>query len=416
MPVDGAQRTGYSLSAMEARDSGSKIRPLPIDDIGGDAPQHQPIEPRRRLAPLIVIVAGAIAFGVIARGLGVGAPTDLGAATTAPPANLAEEPGPTTTTTPPPPPPKTLRQMLPVVGDDMKLVALSATTAKIGHWHDDLTFPSFEANISQPRSAEYNADGTRVAIHTWVRQGSFVVATAAGYTPAYIQQNVTSGAWHATEPDLFAWTEADDESASTTVRVADVSGDTSTGVAALIEFSLPAADYILHDWGDWGFAVTSGAATHGLDADGIETRTATGSFFDAAADGTLLLATMDGEGSAPFLLNPDGSQTELLNLDIGASDFRITSDGGWVLATTIQEDGHTSILARTVRSRSTRLTSIDETARVVSMAWDDRLLVLQELDSHALVFKDWNTGAEYRVATDEVIGAVDLGDGFRLGE
>ena len=51
----------------------------------------------------------------------------------------------------------------------------------------------------------------------------------------------------------------------------------------------------------------------------------------------------------PFLLNPDGSRTELPSLDIGGSDFRITADGEWVLATTVQADGHTSIVARTFR-------------------------------------------------------------------
>ncbi len=398
---------------MEARDSGSKIRPLPIDDIDGDAPQHHPIEPSRRLLPLIVIVAGAIAFAVIARGLSVGDSTEVGSSdTTAAPATLAEEPEPTTTTAPPPPPP-TLRRMLPVVGEQLNLVVLT-TTAKVGQWDPDLAFPSYDSSISQPESAQYNIDGTMVAIRSGVADGAFVIDSATK-GPAYIW-DVTSGVWHNTEASLFAWTELDAEAVSTVVRVADISGDTSAGVAALLEFTLPAPDHILRAWGDWGFVTTSGSITYGFDADGLQTRMTDGMFFDAATDGMLLLADPGEEGVVPFLLNLDGTRSELPSLDIGADDFRITADGTWVLATTIQEDGHTSILARTVHSRSTRLTSVDETARIVNMTWGDRLLVLQDIESKDLLFKDWNTGAEYRVTIEDPVAAVFLPDGFRLGE
>jgi hypothetical protein len=398
---------------MEARDSGSRIRPLPIDDIDGDAPQHHPIEPRRRIAPLIVIVAGAIAFAVIARGLDIGDSTEVGSSdTTAAPANLSEEPDSTTTTAPPPPPPPTLLQMLPVVGDRLSLVALT-TTAKIGQWDSDLAFPSYNSSISQPQSAQYNNDGTLVAIRSGVGDGVFVIDSAMS-GPVYIW-DVTSGVWHNTNASLFAWTAIDAETAATVVRVADVSGDPSFGVSALLEFSLPGSDHTLQAWGDWGFVTTSGATTYGFDPDGLQTRMIDGMFFDAATDGMLLLADPGEEGATPFLVNLDGSRSELPSLDIGASDFRITADGSWVLATTIQEDGHTSILARTVRSRSTRLTSVDETARIVNLTSGDRLLVLQDIDSNDLLFKDWNSGAEYRVAIEDPIAAVFLPDEFRLG-
>ncbi|MDJ0953944.1 MAG: hypothetical protein QNJ81_09705, partial [Acidimicrobiia bacterium] len=167
-------------------------------------------------------------------------------------------------------------------------------------------------------------------------------------------------------------------------------------------------------WGNWGFATSLGPTIYGFDPDGVQTRTIDGVFFDAAADGMLLLADQTEEGTVPFLLNTDGTRNELPSLDIGAADFRITSDGEWVLATTIQQDGHTSILARTVRSRSTRITSIDETAQIVNMTWGDRLLVLQDVESNDLLFKDWNTGAEYRVATEDPVAAVFLRN--ELGE
>ncbi len=398
---------------MEARDSGSKIRPLPIDDLDGDAPQHLPIEPRRRLAPLIVIVLGALAFAVIARGLSISESGDVASETTAPPATLAEEPEPTTTTAPPPPPPPTLRQMLPVVGDRLSLVALT-TTAKVGHWDADLHFPSYNSSTSQPQSAEYNIDGTLVAIRSGVGDGAIVI-DAGPQEPLYIWDS-TSGRWHSSLGSLFAWTEVDEETGSTIVRVADVSGDATVGVQPLLEFSVPGADHTLLAWGDWGFATATGATVHGFDSDGVLMRTIDGVFFDAAASGMLLLADPTEEGVVPFLFNLDGTRTELPSLDIGASDFRITADGDWVLATTIQQDGHTSILARTVRSRSTRLTSIDETATIVNMTWADRLMVLQDTESNDLLFKDWKTGAEYRVAMKDPVAAVFLLAEFRLGE
>ena len=395
---------------MEARDSGSRIRPLPVDDIDGDAPQHHPIEPKRRIAPLIVIVAGALAFGFIARGLGLSDGADVGNATTTPPAGLAEEPGPTTTTLPPPPPPPILRQLLPVATDGFNLVTVTATTARIGDWNSESTTPSFNANVSQPRSAAYNADGTRIAIHSWVRNGSFVLDASDGGNPVHLRDDITSGAWHPTDPDLFAWTQPDPDTAAdqAIVRVADLSGDTSAGAAPLVEFTIPFASQTLHAWGDWGFVTTRDDATFGFDPDGIPTRSGNGTFFDVAVDGTLLLAAVDEQGAVPYLLLPDGTEMPLPSLDIGASDFELTADGEWVLAVTFQEDGHTSILARTVHSRSTRLTSIDQTARVVGTAWDDRFLVLQEVTTNDLLFKDWSTGAEYRVPVGEQVAAVYL--------
>jgi hypothetical protein len=276
-----------------------------------------------------------------------------------------------------------------------------------------LAFPSYNSSISQPQSAQYNNDGTLVAIRSGVGDGVFVIDSAMS-GPAYIW-DVTSGVWHNTNASLFAWTAIDAETAATVVRVADVSGDPSFGVSALLEFSLPGPDHILQAWGDWGFVTTSGATTYGFDPDGLPARMIDAMFFDAATDGMLLLADPGDEGATPFLFNLDGSRSELPSLDIGASDFRITADGSWVLATTIQEDGHTSILARTVRSRSTRLTSVDETARIVNLTSGDRLLVLQDIDSSDLLFKDWNTGAEYRVAIEDPIAAVFLPDEFRLG-
>lgn len=396
---------------MEARDSRSRIRPLPVDDLDGDAP-HPPIEPRRRIAPLVAIILGALAFGVIARGLSAGGTDAVAAGTTAPPPNLADEPVTTTTTTLPPPPPS-LREMLPIVDDQLQFIALT-TTAKIGHWEADLAFPSFNSSISRPLAAQYNADGTRIVIRGGGDGDSFIIDSAAG--PLAYLWDVTSGVWHDTDESLLAWTESDAETAATIVRVADVGAATAGDVPALYEFRIPGPDHVVEAWGDWGFATTSGPTVFGFDPDGLQTRTSDGVFFDAATDGLLLLTDSSGEGAIPFLLDPDGSRTELPNLDIGAAEFRITDDGAWVLATTIQEDGHTSILARTVEARSTRLSSVDETARIVNMAWGDRLLVLQDLESHDLLFKDWRTGAEYRVPIENPILAVYLREELGLGE
>ena len=109
------------------------------------------------------------------------------------------------------------------------------------------------------------------------------------------------------------------------------------------------------------------------------------------------MAAFEESGYQPYLVELDRSITPLVGLDIGASNFRITSDGEWVIALTLQADGHTSILARTVRSRSTRLSSIEGPGRFVSFVMDDRFVVLQERGSGDLVFKDWNTGAEFRL-------------------
>jgi hypothetical protein len=398
---------------MEARDSESRIRPLPIDDLDGDAPQA-PVGPRRRIAPLVAIILGALAFGVIARGLSVGGNETAGAGITAPPPSLADEPATTTTTTTTTslPPPPALREMLPIVDDRLQILALT-TTAKIGQWDADLAFPSYTTSITNPLSAGYNSDGTRLAIQSGVGGNSIVIDSATSNL-AHIW-DATSGVWHDTDPSLFAWTEDDAETASTVVRVADVTGDTSAGIAAQSEFRIPGLNHTLRAWGDWGFVATNGPITSGYDSDGVQQRTVDGMFFDAASDGLLLLAEPSDEGSIPFLFDSAGNRTALPALDIDADDFHITADGQWVFAVSIQDDGYTSILARTVHSRSTRLSSTDARARVVNMTWGDRLFVLQDLDSGDLLFKDWNTGAEYRVTFEHRVAAAFLPNEFDLG-
>ena len=393
---------------MEARDSGSRIRPLPVDDLDGDAPQQSPIEPSRRLGPLIVIVLGALAFAFIARGLGVGCSTDVAGATTVPPASLAEEADETTTTTTTTtPPPKTLLELLPAADAGLNLVVAGTTAAQLGVWESDQPEPAFSANVSQYRYAQYNSDGSAVAVFSGVRDGSFVVGPATGIGPATIRGGITSGLWHPEDPDLFAWITHRDE--TTSLNVADLSGTTGAGVQPLVELSLGELAHELRAWGDWGFATQLGNDVHGFDADGILTRSATDArFYDAAADGSLLLGTTDEDGAVPYLLHPDGSQTALPSLDIGADDFRISADGQWVFAVTIQQDGHTSLLARTVYSRSTRLTSVDDTADIVGLTSDDRFVVLQAIDSYDLVFKNWNTGAEFRLQIGLPVAAVSL--------
>ncbi len=394
---------------MEARDRESKIRPLPIDDIDRGTPQDRHVEPKRRWLPLLVIVMGAIAFSVIARGLGPTQNSEVAAASTTA-APIVETAAPTTTTEPPPPPPQLLRQLLPAAEDGLQLITMTNTSAMVGEWSPASAAPGFNARISQPRSASYSADGARVAVHSWVGEGSIVVDSADGGSPIYIQGDVSSGAWHPTNPDLFAWTRPDTSNAtdSTLISVADVSGYTIAVLEPLIDISISRSNHELRAWGDWGFATTSTNTVFVFDADGEMLWRSDGEFYDATPDGVLLLARFEGGAAMPYLLNLDGTETELIGLDIGAADLRITDDGEWVLATTYQADGHTSILARTVHTRSTRLTSIDETARIVDIVSDDRYLVLQEAHSNDLVFKDWNTGAEFRVPVDDQVAAVNF--------
>jgi hypothetical protein len=404
---------------MEARDSRSKIRPLPIDDIDGDAPHHRLEQPPRRWLPLLVIVVGAVAFGVIARSVGpvLIAGEDVAAATTVP----VVTPEATTTTAPAPPEPKTLREMFPAAADGLGLVTATTSSARIGTWGGNQVSPEFTARISQPQSAAYNADATRIALHTAVADGSIVLLASDGSNPVYVREDVSAGRWHPTDPDLYAWTTTTasrpGEQQDTILRVADVSGFTAAGLEPLTEVII--SDTMPHrvvDWGDWGFLTSrtwdDRAPSWGdlalFDADGQQVDIdLEGEWFDSTSDGTLLLARADENGSLlPYLLDPDLAEIKLTGLDLGASDFRITSDGAWVLAVTQQADGHTSILARTVRGRSTRLNSINEAARVVDMLGNDQVIVLQESQSGDLVFKDWNTGAEFRVPMGSEVVAV----------
>ena len=396
---------------MEARDSGSRIRPLPIDDLDGDAPRR-PVEPRRRIAPLVVIILGALAFGVIARGLSAGDPDTVGAGTPAPPTTLAEQETTTTTTTRPPPPPQ-LVEMLPIVARELRLVAINPSSASVGWWAPDSATPVYNARISQAQGAEYNVDGSLVAVYTQVRSGSVVIDHPRGGSPVYIQEDVTGGAWHPEDPSLFAWSTyvGGEDEGTTIIQVADLTGASAAAIQPLVGFTV-AGNHTLRAWGDWGFATTAGGTTVGLDSDGFEIRRADALFYDASVEGTLLLGAPDDEAVIPFLFDSSGAITDLPSLDIGAGDFHITADGQWVFAITIQADGHTSVLARTVFSRSTRLSSIDAAASVVGFVWDDQIIVLQEDGSNDLIFKNWNTGAEFRVPLESRIAAVFLLNGL----
>lgn len=394
---------------MEARDNRSKIRPLPIDEIDSDGPPHHRVDPPRRWLPLIVIIMGAIAFAVVARGLGPTRSTEVGAATTTTPA-MDAAPDLTTTTVPPPPPPEPLAELLPFAEDGLQLVAVDIS-AQIGAWTPDSAFPIYGATVSQPKDASYNASGSHVAVGSRAGDGSLVIHDVDAGNPIFISGGVSGGKWHPTDPDLFAWAAVPDPEI-TQIRIADISGYTGATLEPLREIELPGTQALLA-WGDWGFATEDSAPGTGpvvtlYDSDGSNPLQLEGELFGATPAGLLLMAVFEQSGYVPYLVELDRSLTPLVRLDIGASNLGITSDGEWVIALTLQADGHTSILARAIRSRSTRLSSIDGAGRFVSFVMEDRFIALQERDSGDLVFKDWNTGAEFRLPIETGASIVDV--------
>ncbi len=399
---------------MEARDSRSKIRPLPVDDIDGDAP-HRPVEPQpRRWLPLVVIVVGAIAFGVVARGLSPVAQPESAAGTTTTPPPLSAEPEPTTTTEAPPPPPPPLARLLPFANDGLRLVTIGIT-ARPGHWPPDATEPEVSGTISRATHAEYNASGSRVAVQTAVKGGSIVIDESTGGSPIYLREDVSSGHWHPTNPDLFAWTrttETPSGELATSVFVGDVSTYDGASLEPISGIDFEGGPHFLLGWGDWGFLIADEGQPTGpifrYTLEGSDPIELDGVFFDVTENGTILMARVEDNGFLPYLVDADGVETELVGLDVGVSDFRITPDGAWVIAVTPQTDRHTSILARTVHSRSTRLSSVNGSARIVDLVRGGQYLVLQEADSGDLVFKDWNTGAEFRLLVESEVTAVFL--------
>lgn len=397
---------------MEARDHGSRIRPLPLDNLDMDAPRQGPAGPKRWWVPLSVIAAGAIAFGIIATGLGAGGSTGTATGGVTTSTSITDTAAPDTTT-PPAAAPATalpLGEQAPFTNETLRLIGLRPSSASVMNWGPEQSEPTTVSLLAQPQSASYNADGTRFLVVSAAAGSTLIVDGVDDHSPIHIR-GAFSAAWHPTDPNLLAWTEpTGDEIVGTTVKVADLSGGPAPGVEPLTETILPGGLHRLRAWGDWGFATQGGDTTHGFDPDGLPVRSAGGAMFGSAPDGTLLVVEMGTDRGIPFLLNPDGTRTELPSLDIGASDYRIIAGGEWVVAITSQPDGHTSILARAVNSRSTRITSIEETARLVGTSSGDRFLVLQEEGTNGLIFKDWRNGAEYRIPVADAIGAVFLND------
>ena len=336
---------------------------------------------------------------MVAVGLGQRAPDHAAAGTTSPP--LSQEAQPPTTTSLPPPP--ALEDAVPFAARGLTLVILSDTGARAGVWHPNLATPSFNAEFSPAAAAAVNSDGTRISVEG---TGETIVDVALGGNPQFLGGG---GLWHPSDPDLFAWVESDPGSDETVIRTVDISAaETSHEIVPLLEFSVPFSDASLAAWGDWGFAVVFSETIHIFDPDGVPVRNAEGEVLDAANDGTLLVA--DGNGP-PFVLNADGSTTALPSLDVGASDYIITPAGDWAIAVTPQEDGHTSILARAVNSRSTRITSVDQAARVVGVSPTGQVLILQSAETNGLFFKEWKTGVEYELSTHFRVAAIYVEDG-----
>jgi hypothetical protein len=386
---------------MEARDSRSKIRPLPVDEIDGGSPQRRP-EPVKKAIPLIGVAVAAVAFAVIALGLGPARESDVASATTTTP--FEAESAPTTTTTAAPRDPL-LREMLPVVADSLRFIDVTATAARVGEWLPDAPQPAFAATVNLPDGAGFNADGTRVVIRSLVRGGSAVIDDAAGGRPIFLNQTVTSIMWHPTDPDAIAWT-AGGVDTPTVLKVAALAGVESHGVLTPdLEVELTPGLRLLA-WGSWGFLLQeeSGILAPAsdlllLDSSGHERTRLSGNFYASSDDGLLLLARDDGSGVAmPFLVEADLTETALSGLDIGAADFLLSGAGDWVIAVTPQADGHTSVLARTVRAHSTRLSSVRNETTVIGLVWEDRYVALRDVATGDIIFKDWNTGAEFHVA------------------
>lgn len=399
---------------MEARDSRSKIRPLPVDEIEGGLPQRRQ-EPVKKVLPLIGVALGALAFAVIALGLGPVTEFEVGSATTTAITVAATTEAPLVPQMIDPP----LREMLPVAAS-LRFVEFTSTAARVASWAAGDTAPVFNATVNSPHDAAFNADGTLVLIHSLIQEGSAIINDAEGGRPIYLSGGVSSVYWHPTDPTAIAWTEGT-HSDPTILNTANLTGIASHGVVSpLVEVELEPGLHLLA-WGSWGFLLESSDTGDGtappeasllvLDPAGKERGRLSGDFYGSSDDGLLLLARTDEDGVAmPFVVEADLSETPLTGLDIGAADFLLSSSGEWVIAVTPQADGHTSVLARTVRAKSTRLSSVRNETTVIGLVWEDRYVALQDIATGDLIFKDWSTGAEFHVPSpsDTRIGAIFL--------
>ena len=289
------------------------------------------------------------------------------------------------------------------------MIVLGDASAGMVTWDPDAAAPdSVSLLVQQPQAASFNADGTRYAALSGAVDATLVIGRVDGSNLIHLPA-ATNGLWHPTDPNLIAWTgPADSGTGETIISVADLSGSITPRTAPLLEITVTDGPHLLSAWGDWGFATQNGDRTVGFDADGVPVRSADGELFDSAPDGTLLVVEPTDDLGVPFLLNPDGTRTEIPSLDVGGSDYRFLVDGDWIVAITGQEDGHTSILAKAVNTRSTRITSVEEPARVVGTSFNDRFLVLQEEGTNDLIFKDWSNGAQHRVPFDDQVEAIYL--------
>ncbi len=445
---------------MEARDERS-IRPLPPEIPEGQPPGGPP-SGRWRWAPIAAIAAVVFTLGIVGSimnrddaGAGGVDPFDAAApasSTTTLPSLSADAPTTTTTTTTTLPP--TLQQLLPGVSA-VSAVVQSGTGGASLRWTPLSSDPTETASTGRPSVAAFNIDGTHLAYLSFFgpQTGALHVGSDAFQPAQYLQ--VTSFAWHQTEPQRLAWVAVNPIEESLYLMTGTV--DPVSLVLGIDELVTPVPDLsYVTAWGEWGFLTSRTvsdpafnvevdlegtpdhetvtiplAVTELREPDGTVTASTPGFVVEASPSGTLLIwsaaeayevaaatATSRELGFGGTFVPPHPTGLYLAFADLTALpdqpeltaglEYALSPDG--IQITEVFEGDAVALTTQTVGSLTPRVIRLDGPAHLLGFTPDQEWVLLHDEARSLLVFVDWRSGARRYLELPESgpIVAVDV--------
>ena len=395
---------------MHSHDQPDRVHPLEPADATG------PTAPRPRFPWIPLLLAGAGLLAVLAAGRtpvdapAVGASTsDSAVSSSAAPTTAA-----LTTTT-------TLPRRLDVDGLESGLTAVvyDGTATTVVQWLPSATAPRLLPLADPPGLVTFSTEGTMALLTFEPRiDGSLHVGSGGGPLRT-VAVDVTSVAWHDTDPARLAFTATLPFDEGRWLVTADFAR-LAIRVGAWQRVAAVDEESTIASWGDWGFALNGAEegvlAEEGrpqvriptyelLDATGSAVARADGSVVDAAGSWLLIHRSLDVVGDEGGHRVVAAAETSVVMVD--AADpavetaltfeaLRFAGDAERGVGVTVRTRS-TEVLVATPRQAQAVRLDVDGDVRLVDVAGDGRFVVLHDVAAIELVVIDLTEGTRHRL-------------------
>ncbi|MDK1016150.1 MAG: hypothetical protein QGM46_03015 [Actinomycetota bacterium] len=413
---------------METRDDGQPVRPIPIEDRGGEqtsdgrAPRaERGLRPQRPWLPLLV--SGAALIGLIGSVVFVGAVEFQDARATDPrDFTIAASDG---DATPPATLPPMLEESIPGISDRLTLITAEDHALWILVWDPSFRLPEMQ-RFNARRStawpfASFDTSGRLVAVTGLeVREEeapsvqdtpSLWIASPNEVERAYRISRVSSAQWHATDVARISYVR--ELNSSFTLVIADVDPLTKLPTTSDLITVFDVLPHIVR-WDRDGFVLQIGEQTVALDSAGALLWSADGRATTASPDFVPQLRRT-GEHPGWYLLDRltgDAESFDTFGIDASEDSTQIVaSSSNNIFAAVTRRFDRTTVAVIGSDLIAPRIIQVPGDPTPFRFTSDAAFLILRTADGNDLLFLGWRSGGTHRfdVPAGHYVLAINLG-------